>query len=137
MQIAIPALIFLNLFQLLFPIHGLIAAFREFPTSLSTLIAGLIGLGTIAWQTKQGFRNLIASQEHRATLDREARREQAAIQEDLRQREFDRERRTLAAALQGELAALLDAAHRTAQFLRVQSIIYGEWPKSTRSRPVR
>ena len=34
------ALIFLNVFQLLFPIRSLIAAFREFPPSLSTLIAG-------------------------------------------------------------------------------------------------
>ena len=37
---AIPALIFLNVFQLLFPIHSLIAAFRELRPSLSTLIAG-------------------------------------------------------------------------------------------------
>jgi hypothetical protein len=67
---------------------------------LATLIGSLIGLSVIGWQTRRGFKNLIASQEHRAEKEREARARDASNEQS------EREKKALAAALAGELYSL-------------------------------
>jgi hypothetical protein len=47
-------LLFLNLLFLVAPADVLIRNPSAFPQGLATLIGGIIGLSTIAWQTKKG-----------------------------------------------------------------------------------
>jgi hypothetical protein len=89
---------------------GPLAAFLPWANSigsgLATLIGSVIGLSVIAWQTGLGFKNLIASQEHRADKEREAREDQARIDRNAIIEQTERERKSLAAALSGELLSL-------------------------------
>jgi len=91
-------------------------AANDFPQGWAILIGVIIGLGTIAWQTRIGFRNLMllqtnqaeldrqASQE-RALLDREAREHQAELQAQSQEALHRKEAIVFAAALRGELMA--------------------------------
>jgi hypothetical protein len=95
----------------------------KLPAPIATMITGIVGLGTIAWQTRIGFRNLIDSQEHRAKLDREARRDQASINRDEKQREVDRDKQLVASALHAELIGLLPRVQQMQQWLSIQRAV--------------
>jgi hypothetical protein len=88
-----------------------IGGLARIPTPIATLLAAILGFSGIAWQSRKGFRNLIASQEHRAKIEREAREEQHQRELEAEQRRRDGAAKALAAARTGELVAFLDFAH--------------------------
>ena len=51
----------------------------QIPQPVATMVAGIVGLGVVAWQARLGFSNLVRSQENRAALDRDARTHQAEL----------------------------------------------------------
>lgn len=67
----------LNVFFFSGPLAAFLPWANSIGSGLATLIGSVIGLSVIAFQTRQGFKNLIASQEHRADKEREARADQA------------------------------------------------------------
>jgi len=96
---------------------------KDFAGPFATLIGAVLGLSVIAWQTRRGFRNLIASQEHRATMERGARADQARIEREVLAEQVEREKRALAASLAGELTSLWYQV-RNVQYLPVaQSVL--------------
>jgi hypothetical protein len=104
--VATLALFVVNVFFFSVPLSAFFAWANGITPGLATLIGSLIGLSVIGWQTRQGFKNLIASQEHRALKEREARVDQARIEREATNEQFERERKALAAALAGELYSL-------------------------------
>ncbi|RDI51235.1 hypothetical protein [Microvirga subterranea] len=123
----VPVLGILLLFNLLLFVanqRDLLSILAALPQPVATLIAGIVGLGTIAWQTRRGFQNLIASQEHRATLDRDARIHQSELADEQAQRQTDRETKVLAASVHAELFALHRQVHNTIQSIVVQKHMY-------------
>jgi hypothetical protein len=104
--VATLVLFVLNVFFFSGPLSAFFAWANGITPGLATLIGSLLGLSVIGWQTRQGFRNLIASQEHRAAKEREARADQARIERAATNEQFERERKALAAALAGELYSL-------------------------------
>ncbi|MBB3020655.1 hypothetical protein FHR70_003741 [Microvirga lupini] len=123
------ALLFINLLLFVSNEATVANTLARLPQPIATLIAGIVGLGTIAWQTRRGFQNLIASQEHRAELDRAARLHQAELTDLQSEKQSDRQRRTLAAAIHAELIALLPQVHNTQQYLLLQQHIFLEMAK--------
>jgi hypothetical protein len=104
--VATLVLFVLNVFFFFGPLAAFFASANCIAPGLAALIGSLIGLSLIGWQTRQGFKNLIASQEHRAEKEREARADQARIEREATNEQFERERKALAAALAGELYSL-------------------------------
>src|SRR5262245_40479887 len=104
--VATLVLFVVNVFFFSAPLSAFFAWANSITPGLATLIGSLIGLSVIGWQTRQGFKNLIASQEHRAEKEREARADQARIERDATNEQSEREKKALAAALAGELYAL-------------------------------
>ncbi|KAB2919955.1 MAG: hypothetical protein F9K29_03610 [Hyphomicrobiaceae bacterium] len=47
---------------------NILAGLRNIPPTVVTLLVALVTFSGVAWQTNRGFRNLIASQEHRAKI---------------------------------------------------------------------
>jgi len=104
--VATLVLFVVNVFFFSVPLSAFFAWANGITPGLATLIGSLIGLSVIGWQTRQGFKNLIASQEHRALKEREARADQARIEREATNEQFEREQKALAAALAGELYSL-------------------------------
>jgi hypothetical protein len=104
--VATLVLFVVNVFFFSGPLSAFFAWANSITPGLATLIGSLIGLSVIGWQTRQGFKNLIASQEHRAEKEREARADQARIEREATNEQSERERKALAAALTGELLSL-------------------------------
>jgi hypothetical protein len=96
---------------------------KDFAGPLATLVGAIIGLSVVAWQTRRGFRNLIASQEHRAAIERDARADQARIQREIAAEQLDREKMALAAALTGELFSLWHQIEDATIIPKAQSIM--------------
>jgi hypothetical protein len=137
------ALALINAFYAVEPLHKiwLRATSHDLPTGWAALMGALLGLSAIAWQTHRGFRNLIASQQHQAELDREAMHERAELDKDARlhqaalQRQAQAENRedekkVLAAALHGELLASITRLSNTRQWLELLLVTAGELAKS-------
>lgn len=79
----------------------------------SGVVVGALGLLGIMWQTNKGFKNLIASQENRATIESVGREEQHRLDRLAEERRREAETRSLAAMLKGELIACAsDVEHR-------------------------
>src|SRR5262245_37625316 len=89
------------------------------PTPLTTLAGAMIALYGVSHQTSKGFRNLIASQEHRAKIEREARQEQHDREQAAEIKKIERETKALAAPLRGELVAFMDFAFNATKSLRI------------------
>ena len=104
--VATLVLFVINVFFFSGPLSAFFARANSITPGLATLIGSLIGLSVIGWQTRRGFKNLIASQEHRAEKEREARADQARIERDASNEQSEREKKALAAALAGELYSL-------------------------------
>jgi hypothetical protein len=102
---------------------------KDFAGPLATLVGAIIGLSVVAWQTQRGFRNLIASQEHRAATERDARADQARIQREIAAEQLDREKMALAAALTGELSSLWHQVRNANTIPIAQSILLEEMLK--------
>jgi hypothetical protein len=115
-----------NVFFFFGPLSAFFAWANSITPGLATLIGSLIGLSVIGWQTRQGFKNLIASQEHRAEKEREARADQARIQRDATDEQFERERKALAAALAGELSSLWRQASNLRPWYSVSTTLLRE-----------
>jgi hypothetical protein len=99
--------LFFNLVILSAPAVSIYALIRDMPPQLATLLAGILGLGMIAWQTKQGFNNLIAAQDHRAELERIARIEQAELAEVAKKTERQQAKDDFATSIIAEMNMLL------------------------------
>jgi hypothetical protein len=99
-------LLAINIFFFFGPFVALVTWANSINAGLATLIGSLIGLSILAIQTRIGFRNLIASQEHRAEKERDARADQARIERETRAEETDRDKKALASALAGELLSV-------------------------------
>jgi hypothetical protein len=102
---------------------------KDFAGALATIIAAVVGFTVIAWQTRRGFTNLIASQEHRAKTERDARADQARIERETAAEQLEREKKALAAALSGELIALWHQVRNTRSLAIAQSVVLGEMLK--------
>jgi hypothetical protein len=102
---------------------------KDFAGPLATFFGAIIGLLVVAWQTQRGFRNLIASQEHRAATERDARADQAQIQRELAAEQLEQEKLTLAAALTGELSSLCRQVRSASAVAITQSILLEEMLK--------
>jgi len=102
---------------------------KDFAGPFATFIGAIIGLSVVAWQTRRGFRNLIASQEHRADIERKARADQARIQREFAAEQLEREKMALAAALTGELFSLWDQVKNMGVMATAQSILLEEMIK--------
>src|SRR4051812_34519453 len=87
------------------------------PPGAWTFMGAVIGFSAVAWQTRRGFKNLIASQEHRGELDRVARADQARLVEEGKLADQNREAKVIAAAIHAELIGLLAAVHNSTTFL--------------------
>ncbi|SED39675.1 hypothetical protein SAMN05444161_3117 [Rhizobiales bacterium GAS191] len=122
------ALLFLNLL-LLAKSSKHMSLPDNIPQGWATLIAGVIGLGAIAWQTNRGFANLISSQDYRAKIERDAREHQADIARKAKDEDIDHQRRTLAAALHGELLAVRSSIRNRADMLRIQTSLGATLPE--------
>ncbi|MDR6635092.1 hypothetical protein J2X72_003904 [Phyllobacterium sp. 1468] len=87
----------------------------------ATLLSAVIGFTGVIFTTRAGFKNLIASQEAQSARDRDARahQQEMAVQAKTDEREY--EKKVLAAALQGELIALLSRVHDGQAWLRMQT----------------
>jgi hypothetical protein len=92
------------------------AVAHDVPQGWATLIGVIIGLGTIAWQARVGFRNMISSQANQAELDRQTLQERAHLDREAREHQTElqaqsqedlqrKETTVLAAAMRGELMA--------------------------------
>jgi hypothetical protein len=73
---------------------------------LATLCGAVIGLWALAWQAGKGFKNLIRSQESQAEIERAARLHQAEIDNEKLERNENRKKMVLVAALWAEVASL-------------------------------
>jgi hypothetical protein len=124
--VATLVLFVVNVFFFFGPLSAFFAWANSITPGLATLIGSLIGLSVIGWQTRQGFKNLIASQEHRAEKEREARADQARIQRDATDEQFERERKALAAALAGELSSLWRQASNLRPWYSVSTTLLRE-----------
>jgi hypothetical protein len=102
---------------------------------VAVLIGGLVGLSGIAYQTNKGFKNLIASQEHRAAIERDARLHlhELAANERLEKDRVKSER--LIAAIMGELESLELRYRDLAIGLERSGALYKE--RETRNVPFR
>src|SRR5262249_24526417 len=101
----------------------------DFAGPFATVVGAIIGFSVVAWQTQRGFRNLIASQEHRAATERDARADQARIQREIAAEQLDREKMVLAAALAGELSSLWHQVKNASAMPIAQSILLEEMIK--------
>jgi hypothetical protein len=90
---------------------------------VATLVGASVGLGIVAWQARLGFTNLIRSQEHRAAIEVEARRDQHMLDIDREARRTDEERTILMAALRAEIVGIMYRA----EDVRQSSIIMRLW----------
>ncbi|SDP46367.1 hypothetical protein SAMN05428967_2234 [Phyllobacterium sp. YR620] len=90
----------------------------------ATIFSAVIGFSGVALTTYFGFRNLIHSQELQAKRDRNARLDQYTLQEKARAEEREHEKRTLAAALFGELVALEKRCLNVQQFYKLQRVVW-------------
>jgi hypothetical protein len=102
---------------------------KDFAGPLATLVGAIIGLSVVAWQTQRGFRNLIASQEHRAATERDARADQARIQREIAAEQLEREKMALTAALTSELFSLWHQVRNASTILIAQSVLSEEMIK--------
>jgi hypothetical protein len=91
---------------------------KDFAGPLGTFGGAIIGLLVVAWQTQRGFRNLIASQENQARIQREIAAEQ-----------LEREKLALAAALTGELSSLWHQVRNANAIAIFQSVLLEEMLK--------
>jgi hypothetical protein len=82
---------------------------------VATLIGAIVGLGTVGWQARLGFANLIRSQEHRAAIEAEARRDQQGLDIERARQSSDEERRILMAALRAEIVGLIQEAAKVSE----------------------
>jgi hypothetical protein len=114
-------LLAVNVFFFAGPFSAFLSWANRITPGLATLIASLVGIAVIGWQTRRGFKNLIASQEHRAEKERDARVDQARIDKELRDEDIARERTALIAALIGELMSLWHQANRSRGLLVLQT----------------
>lgn len=93
---------------------------RGIPQPVATIIGTIAGFGVVAWQARIALRAIIAGQNHRAKIEEKGRRDQDRIE---RQRQVDDrayEKAVLAAALFGELSAMLHGVMNTAKFMKAQ-----------------
>jgi len=123
------ALLFLNLLLFVVNENEIIQVLAKLPQPIATLVAGIVGLGVVGWQTRRGFENLIKSQEHRAKLDEEARLHQASLAEIQKDKEIERNRKMLAGALRAELVAGMSTVSQYRQLFAVQAQFYKRYPE--------
>ena len=95
----------------------------------ATLVGAIIGFSIVAYQARVGFRNLIASQENQAHLEREARLHQSELVESQRKATEGAERKIVLAALKGELLSLQVSAHTYRNWAAVMKVLYEEAAK--------
>lgn len=106
------------------PVSKIIYTFMQTqPAATATIVAALLGFTGVMVATRQGFKNLIASNNAQAAREAVAR---AEIRSDAKhEKEEDRayERRVLASALHGELNSLLTRIHQQSISLHTQKVI--------------
>ncbi|MGN7773213.1 hypothetical protein [Phyllobacterium sp. 22552] len=98
----------------------LTAVQRGISPAFATLIGAIVGFSGVIYATRAGFKNLITSHEAQAARDREARAEQQLLLEKNKESDRLHDRKVLAAALQGELIALLPNLDAATRFYRMQ-----------------
>jgi hypothetical protein len=91
---------------------------------LATLCGAIIGLSIVAYQARVGFKNLIASQENQARLEREAREHQLVLDAAAQKAADDTERKILISALRAELGALEVRAQAYVTWAGVMKIMF-------------
>lgn len=121
-------LLFVNLLLLVANENEIIQILAKLPPPIATLVAGIVGLGVVGWQTRRGFENLIKSQEHRAKLEEDARLHQATISDFQKEKEIERDRKMLAGALRAELVAGLSTIGGLQQLFTIQAAFYKRYP---------
>lgn len=105
---------------------------RTLDSGWATLAGAVLGIAVIGWQTQIGFRNLIRSQQNQSRFDREAAKAQSALDREAQRyeaelaiarddRNLDRDRKSLAAALHGELIQVNAKYNAIIQSLALQS----------------
>ncbi len=114
---------------------GLLKQLSSLPAGVATLAAATLAFCGVAWQTNRGFKNLIASQEHRAQLDRTARQEELDLAAQKAERERRSARTSLSAAMQGELAALETYCENTRLTCTAMSEVYKSLGNSQLTHP--
>lgn len=105
---------------------------------VATLIGAIVGLCIVAWQARLGFTNLIRSQEHRATIEMEARQHQHKLDTEREENRIEGERRVLMAALRAEIVGLIDQARPPMDHARIMHLLLQEMgaakaPNATKS----
>jgi hypothetical protein len=103
----------------------------------ATLIAAILGFSAVAWQTRQGFKNIVKSQDNQARLDRESREDQSRIAHQHKLDDWNHEKRALAASLCGELSAAATRLFNTRPILSIQKLVYQQIGDAVSSQPVR
>jgi hypothetical protein len=111
LKVALVGSLGLFVFDVLFFAGLIVSGAAKIDPGLATLIGAIIGLSVVAWQTREGFQNLIRSQQNQAELDREARLHRFELDERARAVEWIKEVETLRASLRAEMIHL----HRLAQ----------------------
>jgi hypothetical protein len=106
LTVANGAFLFGNLILFVAKPNYIVRVLGAMPASLATLTVGVIGVLGVGWQTNRGFRNLIRSQEHRARIEKQAREDQATLDEKARAHERQFETRVIAASIHAELIGL-------------------------------
>jgi hypothetical protein len=97
---------------------------------MATLVGAVVGLGIIAYQTRIGFRNLIASQANQSTLDREAREHQAALDDKADERATKRQKENLLSAIRAEIISLHEQACTSLHTVDIYEKLYTEMVKA-------
>lgn len=114
----------------------LIEVARTQPGLLGAVIAAGIGFAGVILTTRQGFRNLILSQQDQARREREARDHQRAISEEQRSRQASDDLRALASALLGELGAAVVSVEKMRKWAALQQALYAAMGETRVSVPV-
>jgi hypothetical protein len=113
LKVALVGSLGLFVFDVLFFAELILSGSAKIDPGLATLVGAIIGLSVVAWQTRQGFQNLIRSQQNQAALDREARLHRFDLDERTRNDERVMEVATLLASLRAEMIHLYRLAHET------------------------
>jgi hypothetical protein len=91
---------------------------------LATLCGTIVGLGIIAYQTNQGFANLIKSQENQSRIERDARLHTAELRAAEKAANLIHEKQKLLSALRAEIASLHSAVYDFAAGMRNFILLY-------------
>lgn len=106
LKVALGGSLGLFVFDVLFFAGLILSRSAKIDPGLATLIGAIIGLSVVAWQTNQGFQNLIRSQQNQAALDRDARLHRFELDEEAREAERAKEVESLLASLRAEMIHL-------------------------------